>query len=265
MIDYHIHTKLCKHAQGEVQDYVEAAIEAGIREIAFTDHIPLPDNFDSVHRMELAQMEIYSRWIESLRVRYPEIKVRFGIEADYYEGFEEYLYRFLNNFDFDVVIMAIHFIRHWPENNWVFNYHLPDKSQEEIYREYITTVIKGLRTGLFDILGHADIIKRANYPLFSTVPAEVNRLLSEVKLAGMALEINTSGFRKTIGESYPALNWIPAAQRQNVPLCIGSDAHRPNQVALRFADVYDLLKKYQIKWLATFEKRQMKYYSLNNE
>ena len=81
----------------------------------------------------------------------------------------------------------------------------------------------------------------------------------------MSLEINTSGFRKPIGESYPALNWIPIAQRQNIPITIGSDAHRPNQIALHFNDIYNLFDKYQIKWLATFEKRQMKRYSLNRE
>jgi histidinol-phosphatase (PHP family) len=265
MIDYHIHTRLCKHAQGETQEFIEAALAAGIEEIAFTDHIPLPDNFDIIHRMAFDQMEIYCRWIESMRECYPEIKIRFGIEADYYEGFEEYLFRFLNHFDFDVVIMAIHYLRHWPENNWVFNYHFPDKSQDEVYLDYITTAIKGVQTGLFDILGHADIIKHPDYPLITTVPEAVNRLLSEIKLAGMALEINTSGFRKTVKESYPALSWIPAAQRLQVPLSTGSDAHRPEQVALRFSEVYNLLHTYQIKRLATFEKRQMKYYSLNRE
>ena len=79
------------------------------------------------------------------------------------------------------------------------------------------------------------------------------------------MEINTSGFRKAITESYPSLNWIPVAQRHGVSLTIGSDAHRPNQVALHFREVYDLLKQFNINRLATFEKRQMKYYFLNKE
>ncbi|MCD4692171.1 MAG: PHP domain-containing protein, partial [Calditrichales bacterium] len=49
--DYHIHTKLCKHARGEMEEYVEQALRIGLKEIAFTDHIPLPDNFDIAHRM----------------------------------------------------------------------------------------------------------------------------------------------------------------------------------------------------------------------
>jgi histidinol-phosphatase (PHP family) len=265
MIDYHIHTKLCKHAQGEVHEFVEAAVAAGIKEMAFTDHIPLPDNFDLRHRMAYREMEQYCRWIESLRRQYPEIKIKLGIEADYYRGFETYLFQFLNHFDFDVVIMAIHFIRHWPDGNWIFGYDFPGKSVAEIYLDYLDTAVEGIQTGLFDILGHADIIKQPDHPLLFSVSSDVARLLSEIKSAGMALEINTSGYRKQIGESYPALNWIPLAQRQNVPLTIGSDAHKPDQVALQFRHIYRLFNHYQINWLATFSKRQMNRYSLNSE
>ena len=129
MIDNHIHTKLCKHAEGEVFEYVEKAILRGITEIAFTDHIPLPDNFDIAHRMALNEMESYARWIDHAKKKYPEIIIRFGIEADYYEGLEEYTEKFLSQFNFDIVIMSVHFLRHWPEGNWVFDYNFPGKSK----------------------------------------------------------------------------------------------------------------------------------------
>lgn len=265
MIDYHMHTKLCKHARGEAHEFIETAIAAGITEIAFTDHIPLPDGFDLQHRMAENEIELYIRWIESLQIRYPGIKIRLGIEADYIEGLEEYLFKFLNTYDFDVVIMAVHFLKHWPADQWVFAYDFPGKPIEAIYLDYLETVIRGIRTGLFDILGHADIIKNPAAPLLSVVPGGVYKLLSEIKSAGMAMEINTSGFRKPIGESFPALNWLGAAQRYGIPLTIGSDAHRPSQIALRFPEVYIRLEQFNINRLATFEKRQMKYYSLNRE
>ena len=82
LMDYHLHTKLCKHAQGEVFEYVEEAIRQGINEIAFTDHAPLPDNFDIAHRMEKTELDIYANWVYQVKDRYPEITIRFGIEAD---------------------------------------------------------------------------------------------------------------------------------------------------------------------------------------
>ena len=81
MIDNHMHTKLCKHAEGDLFEYVEKAILKGVSEIAFTDHIPLPDNFDLAHRMRLSEMEKYARWIQQAQKIYPEITIRYGIEA----------------------------------------------------------------------------------------------------------------------------------------------------------------------------------------
>jgi len=76
MIDNHIHTKLCKHAEGEVFEYVEKALILGIKEIAFTDHIPLPDNFDLAHRMQFSEIDTYTRWVRRAKEKYPEIKIR---------------------------------------------------------------------------------------------------------------------------------------------------------------------------------------------
>ncbi len=74
--DYHIHTKLCKHASGEMEEYVESAIQKGLKEIAFTDHIPLPDNFDIAHRMTENELELYLENINKLSDLYPEIEIK---------------------------------------------------------------------------------------------------------------------------------------------------------------------------------------------
>ena len=45
--DYHMHTPLCHHATGEPTDYAAQAECAGLREIGFSDHSPMPrDDFD---------------------------------------------------------------------------------------------------------------------------------------------------------------------------------------------------------------------------
>ena len=259
MIDNHIHTKLCKHAEGEVFEYVEKAILRGITEIAFTDHIPLPDNFDIAHRMVLNEMESYARWIDHAKKKYPEIIIRFGIEADYYEGLEEYTEKFLSQFNFDIVIMSVHFLRHWPEGNWVFDYDFPGKSKEEIFTDYLSTVQKGLQTGLFDVLGHADMVKSAGDSLIEIIPHEVDLILDDLIDADMSIEINTSGFRKDMGESYPGYDWIERIKKKDVAITIGSDAHHPSQVGLEFEPVYKRLKEEGIKKIAVYEKRLKSY------
>jgi len=41
MLDYHIHTKLCGHASGEMDEYVQAARRQPLREMGFADHLPM--------------------------------------------------------------------------------------------------------------------------------------------------------------------------------------------------------------------------------
>jgi histidinol-phosphatase (PHP family) len=256
MIDNHIHTKLCKHAEGEVFEYVEKAISNGINEIAFTDHIPLPNNFDLAHRMQQNEMEIYTKWIEKARNNYPEITILFGIEADFYEGFEEYTESFISQYNFDIVIMSVHFIRHWPEGNWVFDYSFSDKSREDIYKDYLITVIKGIETGLFDVLGHVDMIKIFGDSLIRLIPSEVDILLEALKEHDMSIEINSSGYRKKVKEPYPGLDWLPFIKEKSIPLTTGSDAHHPDQVGLGFESLYKRLHDEGIDRLVTYKKRQ---------
>ncbi|TFH02595.1 MAG: histidinol-phosphatase HisJ [Calditrichales bacterium] len=262
MIDYHMHTSLCKHAEGELYEYVEAAIRMGMDEIAFTDHIPLPDQFDSAHRMLPAQLDPYVEMVSGLKTRYPEITVRCGIEADYYEGFESYTESLLNQYAFDVVIMSVHFLRHWSTDNWVFNYHFPNKPIRDVYTDYLQTVRRGIQTGLFDIVGHVDIVKSPGDSLLTLVPDEVCQTLETVRDAGMVLEINTSGFRKKVGESYPGPDWLSRIKSYSVPITLGSDAHAPGQVGLAFDIISDALAKNDIRFLTRFEQRKQTKYLL---
>jgi histidinol-phosphatase (PHP family) len=152
--------------------------------------------------------------------------------------------------------MSVHFIRHWPEGNWVFDYNFPEKSKDEIYRDYLSTVKRGLETGLFDVLGHVDMVKDTGDSLINIVPTEVDSLLETLKKMDMCIEINSSGFRKKVGEPYPGFDWLALIKEKSVPLTIGSDAHHPNQVGLEFDSVYQHLTKEGVKEIITFDNRR---------
>jgi len=244
LADYHIHTKRCKHARGEMREYVEQALVLKIPEIAFTDHIPLPDKFDLAHRMAMSELEGYLREIETLQNEYPQIRILSGIEADYYEGFEEFLRRILSQFPFDLIIMSVHFIKGWGETNWVFSYHFPDRPLRDIYSDYLRTLSKGVDTGLFHVLGHLDLIKSADLSILERNLEDVQSLLQRIKKQNMAIEINTSGLRREVAETYPTLQMIPLIRDFNIPLTMGSDAHQPDQVGHCFRQLEEELKPF---------------------
>lgn len=255
--DYHVHTKLCKHARGEMEEYVESALAQGLTEMAFTDHIPLPDNFDIAHRMDESDLEGYIKKIASLRKAYPGINIKTGIEADFYDGFENYLEKILSRYDFDLVILSVHFVRGWPQGSWAFSYDFPGRRLADIYSDYLQALRRGVDSGLFDIIGHVDLVKSAKQSLLRENADELRSLFSAAARQNMAVEINTSGLRKDIAEPYPNLNMLPLIQQAGLALTLGSDAHRPQQTAFRFAEMEAYLAKFKNLKLAQFEKRKM--------
>ncbi len=258
MRDYHIHTSLCKHAEGEIEEYVESAIEKGITEICFTDHMPFPasSEFDPGHRMSLDQMELYLKQIDSCQTKYREISILIGIEADYLEGYEEYLEEFLSTYAFDIVIMSVHFIKKWGDKGWVFVYEYTEDTLEEQYRDYFDCVVQGIETGLFDVMGHFDVIKRLNNPVLNTNAKDVQRALNAVKRAGMSIELNSSGLRKFVKEAYPAPDILGLAVEKGIPIVLASDAHKPEQVGDYFDELFNQLFHYPGIEIARYRKRQ---------
>ena len=106
-IDYHLHTYLCKHAVGSVEEYIAHALAIGLDEIGFADHNPLPGGFDSRHRMDEQQVETYFTLIREARQKYPQIQIKIGFEVDYLPGGEEYLQKQLESYPFDYVYGSV--------------------------------------------------------------------------------------------------------------------------------------------------------------
>jgi len=52
LVNYHSHTYRCKHANGEVVDFVRAASKAGLEIFGVSDHAAFPDDLG----LELADL-----------------------------------------------------------------------------------------------------------------------------------------------------------------------------------------------------------------
>ncbi len=102
--DYYVHTFRCGHAGGASRDFVLRAVDRGLAEIAFTDHIPLyflpPEKRDAALAMREDQFDDYVAEVQGLRREFAgKIEVRLGIEADYAEGHEAELEAWLARAD----------------------------------------------------------------------------------------------------------------------------------------------------------------------
>jgi histidinol-phosphatase (PHP family) len=113
--DYHIHTHLCRYAEGEPREYVERAVDLGMSELGFADHLPflaawgprhdLPDDWS----MGLEELDGYVSSVQGLARDYAgELRIVLGIEADYIEETLDETADMLASYPFDSAIGSVH-------------------------------------------------------------------------------------------------------------------------------------------------------------
>lgn len=241
--DYHMHTPLCNHARGEPEEYARRALERGVPEIGFSDHSPMPPSYDPDFRMRREQFQEYVAMVRRCREAFPELPIRFGLEGDYFPGMVEYERQLLSEVEFDYVIGSIHYLGDWAVDNPEFVHRFQERDLYEIYAEYYRAVEELAGTGLFDIVGHPDVVKKFGHrPDRDTADLE-RRALDAVAKAGMALDVNTSGLRRPAKEIYPSLRILKAARERDIDITFGSDAHEPGHVGESFAEAVALAKE----------------------
>ncbi|AVX21046.1 histidinol-phosphate phosphatase [Carboxydocella sporoproducens DSM 16521] len=260
-VDYHIHTARCGHASGRMEEYVEAALARGFAEIGFADHLPmywLPEaKRDPEIAMTFAQLPGYVAEVKQLQQKYPGISIRLGIEADYLPGCKPRLLQALAGYDWDYIIGSVHFLDDWgfddPRQLEEYNRRDPEQYWEEYYR----LIQESALAGVFDIIGHADLIKKFDPPR----PSQLYRLYDEtvaiLAQCQVAVEINTAGWRVPAREQFPDADFLARCARAGVPVTFGSDAHKPEQVGYNWDKAIDLLKAVGYREIAFFKSRKI--------
>ena len=84
LVDYHVHTGLCPHATGQMREYIAVALERGLTEIGFCDHLPLVATAEKNYTMSRDDLDTYVGEVAALRNEYrDDISIKLGIEADF--------------------------------------------------------------------------------------------------------------------------------------------------------------------------------------
>jgi histidinol-phosphatase (PHP family) len=254
--DYHMHTPLCGHAVGAPHDYVVAAQKAGLAEIGFSDHNPMPTQFDD-WRMAPDQLPVYVQMIEEVRNEFPEFHVRLGLEVDYlpaYEGYVEYL---STQAEWDYLIGSVHYITpDWDVDNPKHLKRWDEQPVEEIWQRYFDAYAQMAKSCLFDFLAHPDLVKKFGHRPQGDLSRFYSKALDAVAEAGVVMEINTAGLRKDVREIYPSRDFLAAAHQRNIPIVINSDAHSPKEVAAGFDDAYMLARDVGYREVMMFKGRK---------
>jgi histidinol-phosphatase (PHP family) len=260
--DYHVHTFRCGHAGGASRDFVRLALDRGLSEIGFTDHIPLyflpAGERDPKLAMREDQFDDYLREVEGLREEFRgRIAVRLGLEADYAEGHEDALARWLERADWDLVLGSVH----WVAGDWIDDpARSPARFEREgadrLYDEYYRLLAKAARTGFFDVLTHFDLPKKHGHRPASPRLAAEEEALAAAKEARCAVEISSAGLRKPVAEAYPEARLLSRMVSVGIPVTFSSDAHAPAEVGWGYEETLELARSASVTEYVTFEKRR---------
>jgi histidinol-phosphatase (PHP family) len=261
LVDYHVHTARCGHASGAMERYVERAIQAGLTELGFSDHLFmywLPQNQrDPELAMAEWEHDFYIQDVERCRSRYrSDVTIRLATEADFIPGHERRLEQILRSYDWDYVIGSVHFIDAWGFDDSRYISEFAARDIDSVYAQYFSLVGASAETGLFDTIGHSDLVKKFGHRPTTDPIGWYTELAERLARAGVCAEVNTGGLRKPVNEVYPHLDLLRAYQCAGVPVTIGSDAHAPNEVAADFAAATELMRAAGYTEFVKFEGRQ---------
>jgi histidinol-phosphatase (PHP family) len=242
-LDSHMHTNFSTDASPTVDVYAALAREQGVAELAITDHLDFdrrlanfaPGDFS---RRELAVREAGERWDG-------RPAIRFGVEITYQQEREEEIREYLAGHSYDYVIGSVHALSGIPDDQpdpitrWVSG-----KSHREASAPYWDELDSAIRSGLFDTIGHLDVVKRWIFRALGPFEYEphadlYDRALRALVETGVALEVNSSGLRHKQKEAYPP----PAVVERfrglgGERVTAGTDAHRAESFGFGLLDVY---------------------------
>ncbi|MBI1175823.1 histidinol-phosphatase HisJ family protein [bacterium] len=254
--DYHMHTPLCRHAVGEPVDYARRAREVGIREIGFSDHSPMArDNFDN-WRMQDRQLTDYIARVEHARREVPEVNILIGLEVDYIPGHEEWIQQLSERHSWDYFIGSVHYISDWAIDDPQTIPRWREHDPYDVWQRYFKLLTEAAASGLFNIIGHADLPKKFDIRPQQDCASLYAPFLDAAASSGTAVELNTAGLRKDCREIYPNPQLLAMARDRSVPITFGSDAHDPREVGADFSEAVELAQRSGYRSSVRFEQRQ---------
>jgi histidinol-phosphatase (PHP family) len=249
LVDCHIHTERCGHAVGTVDDYIRAAVRAGLAGVVITEHLALPDDLDPERHLSMpaCDLEDYLVEIDLVRQRNPEIEVVPGIEADFLRGHEAETASALADArdradGVKMVLGSVHFIGEWAFDDPHHVEEWDSHDVDAVWFDYFDLWCEAARSGMFDVMAHPDLPKKFGHlPSFDTRELFADAAASAAD-AGVAIEVSTAGLRKPVAELYPSHDLLVAFHDAAVPATVGSDAHEPSEVGFEIETAYAALE-----------------------
>ena len=261
MFDYHMHTVVSFDGHDRGLQMAQAAKNAGLKEICFTDHL----DYDPLGKMGVLAFDtaVYNAEYNNLEV--PGLKIRrgmeFGMTVDNRAQFKEDLQRR----PFDFVLGSIHFVDNL---DVYFSEFWEGKTLFEAEHRFLETTLECVKLhDDFDVLAHLTYLSKATAnpaprPIaFADHREIIDEILKVLAAKGKGLELNTSGMDRC-GGFLPTADYFRRFKELGGEIVtIGSDAHTASRVGQYAFDACEIFKDI-FGYVCTFEDRKPIFHKL---
>ena len=250
-VDGHVHTDLCHHARGKMEDYVLSAIGRGLRKIIFLEHLEADINYFEPTWLTDDDFDYYHREGKRLQDKYRGIiAIGLGVEVGYNPRSLRKIRQRLARHAWARIGISYHFLEtsaghlNMVSRRQINIDALDQFGVEKVINRYYQDLLEAVEHLPGQVLCHVDAVLR-HHPRVSLTAEHYDRidmLLNAAAQKNMAIEINTSGYTVR-NEPYPAPAILKKAISRKMTLVAGSDAHRPEDVGRNFDRLPQLLRQ----------------------
>lgn len=262
--DCHMHSYFSTDSDTPMENMILSAIDKGLTTICFTEHMDYdyPKQSDDVDGDFTVDMPAYEKELFSLKEKYAsKIEILYGIECGMMPYLAPKYEALVAKHPFDFVISSSHLVDgldpYFPETFF------KGKTEFQAYSSYFESITKNIKAfNNFDTYGHIDYVVRYgpnqnreySYRKYQEYLEPVLKAIIE---SGKALEINTGGYKKGLGQPHPQEDVLRQFKAMGGELLtIGADAHAPEHIAYGFKEAYDVLTDIGFKYYAVYKDRK---------
>ncbi len=252
--DYHVHCEFSDDSRERMETQIEKALELGLDEICFTDHVDygikkdwsegniiwrggdtLNDPNAKKEPMANVNYPEYFAKIDRMRETYKDrITIRkgleFGIQTITVKQYEDLFSRYRDQLDFVLLSMhQVNDLEFWTQD---FQRGKTQKEYNEEYYREIYEVQKIFKD--YSVLAHLDLIVRYDnegvYP-FEEVKDMVAEILKTAIADGKGIELNTSSWKYGLADTQPSRAILKLYKDLGGRIItVGSDAHKSGRI-----------------------------------
>jgi len=261
--NFHTHCTYCD-GKDPMEKFVATARALNFAQLGFSSHAPIPGENDFA--IDEAQIPNYLKNIEDLQTQYPDIELLKALECDFIPEFTQPFQYYMDHYQLDYIIGAIHLVRHSRNSNALW---FIDGSKRETYdaglkdlfhqniRKAVTAfweqTFEMIETQSFNVIAHLDKIKMHNQYRFFTQTEKwyielIDHALFLLKTRDIIVEINTRGLYKgRCDEFYPSDYILKKMGKMGIRSIISSDAHKAEELSLFYDKALEKLQQFGIE------------------